>query len=87
MRIPVLVDRRTTGQRRKGERRVLTDRRKEATRLTCPVCREDIADFDLMLNHLTVEHEMDNEKAANLIKKLTDWKQEKIDRTLFPPEH
>jgi hypothetical protein len=87
MRIPVLVERRTTGQRRKGERRVLADRREEATRLTCPVCREDIGGFDLMLNHLTVEHEIDNEKAANLIKKLTDWKQEKIDRTLFPPEH
>jgi len=76
--------RRATGERRKGERRVIADRRKEVPRLTCPVCRGDMAGFDLMLNHLMEVHGISNRQATFLTGKMIEWKQEKLDPTLYP---
>ena len=83
--IPVDIERRATGERRKGERRVIADRREEVTKLTCPVCRGDLAGFNPMLSHLTEVHGISDRKAAFLTKKMIEWKQEKLDPTLYPP--
>lgn len=86
-RLPIAIERRATGDRRKGERRTFVDRREEATKLTCPVCRGDIVGFDLTLNHLMEVHGISNRQATLLTKKMVEWKQEKLDPTLFPPDY
>ena len=85
--ISVGTERRATGERRKGERRVIEDRREEVTKLTCPVCRGDVAGFDPMLNHLMEVHGISGRQAKFLTKKMIEWKQEKLDPTLYPPAY
>lgn len=84
--IPVSIDRRTAGERRKVERRVLADRREESAKLTCPVCKVTIVGSDPMINHLKEEHDISSRQATFLTAKMIKWKQEKLDPTLFPPE-
>ena len=82
--LAVGIERRTTGDRRKGERRVLADRREEATKFTCPVCKANIVGSDPMLSHLVEVHRITNRQATILTAKMAEWKQEKLDPTLFP---
>jgi hypothetical protein len=78
------IERRTTGERRKGERRVLADRREEATRFTCPVCKARIVGSNPLLSHLVEMHRITNRQATILTEKMAEWKQQRLDPTLFP---